>query len=85
MKKVNDSIANCQTCKRDLKEGGCGGCGTFENVSDNCCTECAKGYPEETDALLMWKKLRAPVDYSFKAGLKRGELNVISSSRPLKP
>ena len=31
---------------RELKEGECGGCGTFENVTENSCIECAKGYSE---------------------------------------
>ena len=73
LKNVKYSSDSSQSTLHDLKEGECGGCGTFENVSDNCCTECAKGYPEETDTLLMWKKLRAPVDYSLKAELERAE------------
>ena len=32
--------------KHELKEGECGGCGTFENVTENSCIECAKGYSE---------------------------------------
>lgn len=38
-----------QSTLRDLKEGECGGCGTFENVTDNCCEECAEGYPNPID------------------------------------
>ena len=32
--------------KHELKEGECGGCGTFENVTENSCVECTKGYSE---------------------------------------
>lgn len=95
-------------CKfsRPLKDGECGGCGTFENVTDNCCVECAKGYIDPTpadiadaneyyenhirplvkivdevpqlDSAQMWKKLRAPVDYSLEAELERAEAQEVS-------
>lgn len=37
-------------CKRstELKDNECGGCGTTIDVVDNCCPECAKGYPDPT-------------------------------------
>ena len=42
---VPSAQENAQS-SRELKEGECGGCGTFENVTENSCTECAKGYSE---------------------------------------
>ncbi len=37
-------------CERstELKDNECGGCGTTADVVDNCCPECAKGYPDPT-------------------------------------
>lgn len=37
-----------ETCKNSetLKDNRCGGCGTFERVHDQCCEDCAEGYPE---------------------------------------
>ena len=46
MLKENKSTSakeNAQS-SRELKEGECGGCGTFENVTENSCVECVKGY-----------------------------------------
>lgn len=90
-------------CKRSqpLKDGECGGCGTFENVTDNSCPECDKGYIDPTpqemvdaneyygnyvkplakiiddatqlDPVQMWKKLRVPADYSLEAELKQAD------------
>lgn len=42
---MNNEIKN----SNEFQEGQCGGCGTFENVTDNCCEECTKGYPNPTD------------------------------------
>ena len=45
MLKENKSTSakeNAQS-SRELKEGGCG---TFENVTENSCVECVKGYSE---------------------------------------
>ena len=42
---VSSAQENAQA-KHELKEGVCGGCGTFENVTENSCIECAKGYSE---------------------------------------
>lgn len=42
---VSSSQENAQS-SRELKEGECGGCGTFENVTENSCVECVKGYSE---------------------------------------
>lgn len=42
---VSSAQENAQA-KHELKEGECGGCGTFENVTENSCIECAKGYSE---------------------------------------
>ena len=44
-KEVPSAQENAQV-KHELKEGECGGCGTFENVTENSCIECAKGYSE---------------------------------------
>jgi hypothetical protein len=42
---VSSAQENAQA-KHELKEGECGGCGTFENVTENSCVECTKGYSE---------------------------------------
>ena len=42
---VPSAQENAQS-SRELKEGECEGCGTFENVTENSCIECAKGYSE---------------------------------------
>ena len=42
---VSSAQENAQS-SRELKEGECGGCGTFENVTENSCVECTKGYSE---------------------------------------
>lgn len=42
---VSSAQENAQA-KHELKEGECGGCGTFENVIENSCVECTKGYSE---------------------------------------
>ena len=43
--KSTNAKENAQS-SRELKEGECGGCGTFENVTENSCVECVKGYSE---------------------------------------
>lgn len=109
LKNVKNSSGNpAQSTLRDLKEGECGGCGTFENVTDNCCEECTKGYPnptdqetidaldyynhhlklmakvkdevQETDAVGAWKKIRLPADYSLKAELAKQQQDEVNSS-----
>ena len=42
---VSSAQENAQS-SRELKEGECSGCGTFENVTENSCVECVKGYSE---------------------------------------
>ena len=50
LKNVKYSSGNpAQSTLRDLKDGECGGCGTFDNVTDNCCEECGEGYPDPSE------------------------------------
>ena len=42
---VSSAQENAQA-KHELKEGECGSCGTFENVTENSCVECTKSYSE---------------------------------------
>lgn len=111
LKNVKYSSDSSQSTLRDLKDGECGGCGTFDNVTDNCCEECGEGYPDpseqdvldandyyehhvkpphrnpEIDAMGMWKKSRAPVDYSLEAELAKQQQDAVNSSenKPFDP
>lgn len=49
LKNVKYSSDSSQSTLRDLKDGECGGCGTFDNVTDNCCEECGEGYPDPSE------------------------------------
>lgn len=42
---VSSAQENAQS-SRELKEGECGGNGTFENVTENSRVDCVKGYSE---------------------------------------
>jgi len=82
----------------ELKEGQCGGCGTFEKVTDSCCEECAKGYPMLTDeehkeAMEYYRQYVKPRNHGLntlnkligEGGLKRGEMFIIACHNPLRP
>ena len=95
----HSSIGPAQSTPRELRDGECGGCGTFDNVTDNCCEECNEGYPDPSqqdvlDASDYYEHhvrpfptnpdLKGLNKWIGEGGLKRGELNIIGSHNPFK-
>ena len=84
-----------QSTLRDLKEGECGGCGTFKNVTDHCCIECDKAYQVDYFQPMGLGEVQVPIGeppivselnkYLEGGGLKKGELSTIIAPARLKP
>lgn len=96
LKNVKNSSGNpAQSTLRDLKEGECGGCGTFKNVTDHCCIECDNAYQIEYFKPTTLDEVQSPVGepcvvsklnkYLEGGGLKKGELSTLVAPARLKP